>query len=611
MTPNTETRLRKRTTTPLRYRLPRGLVAVAGLAPIVLKVGFREPVVPPLWIVVAQAALLIVYGLLFWLDDRSVRRRAEAQWIEYRKVTRPERWAVVVGVLGCWYWPLAAAIAGLLALIYLTRSYLRLVQTGVPSGLVFIGSFVLLIAVGAAALKLPAATHPDNPINTVDATFTITSAISQTGLIVRPTGAMIDESGDYLRDADGDVIPGFTRFGQIIIMVWIQVGAVGVIVFGALFAQLAGAQFSMRATQTIGESTEQGWAGQLSTQRLVTFILVATHVIELVGAVIFFFGLPDEFFGQPYDWETTGDRVFHSVFLSVSSFCNAGFTTTDFSVEGLRTHWTLHAVIVPLILAGSIGFPALENIVKTIWARIRRKAATGGVLNRLTLNSKLILVSSAALYVVGFVGIWFGELLFTEYDPGVELLDAHFMNMNRTSGFSSVDTASMGLLAHLVLLFLMFIGGAPGSVAGGIKLIVFSVLCLSVWATLRGKDEVTAFGRSIGPAILKKSIAVTILLLAGILLTTAFLVVSEHAARPDVVGDDFFMPLLFEVVSAYATCGLSLGVTDDLTIWGRLAIIQAMFVGRVGVLAVLASIVAVAVRTPNRAKYPHEPVTVY
>jgi trk system potassium uptake protein TrkH len=185
------------------------------------------------------------------------------------------------------------------------------------------------------------------------------------------------------------------------------------------------------------------------------------------------------------------------------------------------------------------------------------------------------------------------------------------MNMNRTAGFSTVDTASMGLLAHLVLLFLMFVGGAPGSVAGGIKLIVFSVLFLSVWATLRGKDEVTAFGRTIGVDIIKKSIAVTILLLAGILITTGFLVMSEHAVRPDVVGDDFFMPLLFECVSAYATCGLSLGVTDDLSNWGRVAITIAMFIGRVGVLAVLASLVAVTVRTPQRARYPHEPVTVY
>jgi trk system potassium uptake protein TrkH len=606
-------RLRRESRSPLRWRLVRGLVASLGLVVIVLKIGFHDPLIDTMLARVLQGGLLLVYALLLYLDARRVRELAPGQLEEYRQITRPERYAAWAGLLFCWYWPIAAAIAGLLAAIYLTRSYLRLVQTGVPSGLVFVGSFVVLIAVGTAALKLPAATHPDNPINVTDAAFTITSAISQTGLVVRPTGAELDEFGSRVIDAQGNVVPGFTRFGQIIILVWIQVGALGVIVFGALFAQLAGASFSMRATQTIGESTEQGWAGQLSTQRLVTFIIIATHFIELVGAAILYVGLPDTFEGAPYDWDGPVDKAFHSVFLSVSAFCNAGFSTTDGSLAGLRAHWTVHTVMVPLIILGSIGFPVLDNMLRVAWAKIRGKHTHEGRLIRLTLNTKLIVATSLIIYMFGYLVIFIGELLQTSNPLGLELLDAHFMNINRTAGFNTIEPSNMGLLAELGLIFLMFVGGAPGSVAGGIKVVVFAVLCLSVWATLRGKGEPTVFGRTIAPEIVRKSIAVTVLLLMGVLGTTGLLVVTEAPPPgPDgSPGEPALMPILFETVSAYGTCGLSLGITDELSTVGRWAIIVAMFIGRVGVLAILASIVAVALQRQRRVEYPHEPVTVY
>ncbi len=598
---------------PWRYRTPRGVIAALGLVPIVLAVGFREPVVPFVVVGVAQAVLLAAYTALLLLDDRRVKRLAPEQYAEHRELTRPEYVAAAVGLLMCWYWPVAAAAAGFLALVFLTRSYMRLVQTGVPSGLVFVGSFVVLIAMGTVALKLPAATHPANPVNWTDSAFTITSAISQTGLVVRPTGAMIDpETGAYLLDENGAVIPGYTRFGQLVILVWMQVGALGVIVFGALFAQLAGSSFGMRATQGMADPTEQGWMGQLSTQRLVTFVIVATHLVELVGAVVIYFGMPWGTPGMPYDAETVGDRIYHSVFLSVSSFCNAGFVTTDASVAGLRTHWIPHLVIVPMILIGSIGFPVLQNVWRVLLAKIRKIHADRDGLIRLSLHSRIVLWSSAALYVIGFGGIFLGEYLQTDQRVPVELLDAHFMNMNRTAGFSTIDAADMGLLAQLTLIFLMFVGGAPGSVAGGIKVVVFTVLCMAVWSVLRGRDDVTVFGRTIAEQILRKSIAITVLFLTGVLVVTAMLVVTDGRTITPTSGvGGTLLPILFEVVSAFGTCGLSLGITEDLTMTGRIAIIVAMFVGRVGFLALLASLVSLAVSTRSRASYPTESVTVY
>jgi len=606
-------RLRPQALIPVRFRVLRGVVAVLGLVPIILGVGFREPVIPLAAYASIQAALLAAYAALLYLDDRRVKRLTPERHAEFRQVGRPEFVAAAVGLAACWYWPIAAAAAGLLALLFLTRSYLRLTQTGIPSGLVFVGSFVILIAVGTAALKLPAATHPENPISTVDAAFTITSSISQTGLVVRPTGAELLPDGTYRLDANGDVIPGFTRFGQLVILVWMQVGALGVIVFGALFAQLAGSAFGIRASQGLGDATEQGWAGQLSTQRLVTFIIIVTPLFELIGAAIIFVGLPDTWPGAPYDLDTTLDRIYHSVFLSVSSFCNAGFVTTDASLAGLRTHWVPHAVVVPLIIVGSLGFPVLDNLWRVAKARFKGIRTERGALIRLNLHTKIVLVSSLVLYILGFITIFLGEFIQTDEPLPAELLDAHFMNMNRTSGFNTIEPSEMGILAQLVLIFLMFVGGAPGSVAGGIKVIVLSVLCLAVWSVLRGRDETTAFGRAIADDVLKKSISVVVLFLIGILTVTALLVVTEAATidpAPKVAGGAL-LPILFEVVSAFATCGLSLGITDDLSTTGRIAITIAMFIGRVGFLAVLASIVSLAFTTKPRAQYPHEPVTVY
>jgi trk system potassium uptake protein TrkH len=310
--------------------------------------------------------------------------------------------------------------------------------------------------------------------------------------------------------------------------------------------------------------------------------------------------------------ETLGDRVYHSVFLSVSSFCNAGFVTTDGSLTGLRTHWVPHLVVVPLLLVGSIGFPVLDNMWRVAVARVRGIRVEAGSLIRLTLHTKIVLVSSVVLYVIGFVMIFLGELIQTNQPLGPELLDAHFMNMNRTSGFNTIDTSLMGTLAQLALIFLMFVGGAPGSVAGGIKVVVFSVLVMAVWSVLRGREETTVFGRAIGHDVLRKCVAVIVLFLIGILAVTALLVVSETEAIAPAVGTSgTLLPILFEVVSAYGTCGLSMGITGDLTPIGRVAITVSMFIGRVGFLALLASLVAVTLGNRPRVGYPHEPVTVY
>ena len=571
----------------------RFVLALSANVPTILKLGWHEPLLNTTFLNIVQWVLLGIYGLSLVLWPRLVGRSA-AQRRELLQVTRPEQVVVALGLISLG-WPVGVKLAAAMLLMFqLPRMYLRLAQSRIPAGLMFLGSFVGLIAVGTAALMLPAATPRDQPIGMMDAMFTITSAISQTGLVVRPTGS------------------GFTRLGQIIILIWIQVGALGVIVFGALLVGVIGRTFSLRATQTIAEGTEQGWAGQLSLQRLVSFIIVFTHLVELLGAVILYFGWPHTWEGAPPGIENPPDRFYHAVFFSVSAFCNAGFVTTDNNMIALRTAWTSHLVIVPLIVLGSIGFPVLENIRRVASARLRGIRHEGGRLIRLSLNSKIVLASTCWVYLTGFALIFLSEAMkFDVFHLGAETplweigLDAHFTNINRTAGFATIDPRDQGVLARLGLVFLMFVGGSPGSVAGGIKMMVLAVLVLTVWCTLRGREHTTIFGRTIPDEIVRKSATLIVLMLMVQLTITGILAVTEEAKGYSLAQ------LLFETTSALGTCGLSLGVTDDLTVGGKLALSVAMFLGRVGPFAVMAALLSVGLRHRTRVEYPSEEVVIY
>ncbi len=569
--------------------LIRAAASVIAMAAVILRLGWEEPWLAPgtlLWI---EAFGLAVYALTIIASMRAdpggrsrIARAARANGFECA--------VLAFGFVFVWSPMILASAVTLLFLYQALSLYLWVVQTSAPPGLVFVGSFLALIAAGTGGLMLPNSTPADAPIGLVDAVFTATSAISQTGLVVRPTG------------------DGFTRLGHIIILILIQVGALGVIVFGALLAQVVGSSFGLRATQTIAEGTEQGWSGQLSLKRLVVFILVMTHATEAVGAAALFLGWPESWSGAPWGdgpaaWT---DRAFHAVFFSVSGFCNAGFVTTSNSMQGLRAHWSTHGMLAGLIVLGSIGFPVLDNIRRVVWARIRGRITRDGALVRLTLNTKIILSATAAIYIFGFAMIVIGELTQTDEPAGLVLLDAHFMTINRTSGFDSIAPDQMGLLSRLALIFLMFVGGSPGSVAGGIKMMVFAVLALAVWSTLRGKPRVEAFGRTIPDEIVRKSATLIVMSLAVVMATTGVLVATETGPEAQTLG-----PYLFEATSAFGTTGLSLGITPTLEPPGKIAITVAMFVGRVGPLAVVAALLAIGLARRPGYEYPAEEVVIY
>ena len=569
-----------------RWEWARAVLSLAAVVPVVLEHGWLHRLLP------INLAEFLVFAALALYCAATVRQavvRSRGGGSFRREMARHRSMLILAGAgaLLAWWTPAMFVAPTLLLLVHALFVFLALVSTRIPPGLVFVGSFIGLIAVGATLLMLPAATPRDQPIDLMDAVFTITSAISQTGLVVRDTGA------------------GFTRFGQIVILAWIQIGALGVIVFGALLATVIGSNFSLRATQSLVEPTEQGWSGALSLRKLVVFIIVVTHAFEVAGAAIIYFAWPETWQGAP-DIAGAGDRLFHSVFFSVSAFCNAGFVTTANSLEGLRAHWSSHLVIAPLIILGSIGFPVLDNLWRVGWARLRGRRVHRGGLIRLNLNTKIVLTTTLLLYLIGYGLIFLGEMTQTAEPAGLILLDAHFMTVNRTSGFNTIDPEDMGLLSRLALIPLMFIGGSPGSVAGGIKIMVFAVLALTVWSTINGRSETQVFGRTLPDALVRKSATLIVLSLAAVMTATGVL-----AATNTGDGQFSFGELLFEATSAFGTTGLSLGVTPETSPAGRMALIGAMFVGRVGPLAVMAALVGVTLRKRPRYSYPTEDVVIY
>ena len=586
MSKTPDRRLRRQIASPLRWQGLRSAVAIGSVIPTLLAEGWREPLIAHGLLMATQILLLLTYTALLYMDQRLLKQTAPHQQAEYLAITRPEWITASVGLLLIWWWPALVTVMLILALTAIVRGYLRLVQTRIPSGLVFIGSFAVFSMIGTVLLKLPRATPPGQEISWLDSAFTIVSAISQTGLVVRPTGE------------------GFERFGQIVILIWIQVGALGVIVFGALLASLFGSGFGLKATQSMAEGTEQGWSGQIMIQRLVTFIIIFTHAVQAVGAAILFFAWPEEWMGMPADMVSVGDRVYHSIYFSVSAFTNAGFVTTDNSLIGLRGHWIPHLVIAPLIILGSIGFPVLRNVWDVLVAKFRhRRLDPNGGLIRINLNTKIIVGATLIAYLIGYVLIVISEYAQTSEPLHLILLDAHFMSVNRTAGFNTIETGEMGRLALLALIFTMFLGGSPVSVAGGIKMMVFAILAFTVWSNIRGQSVTTAFGRTIPDALVRKSATIVVLFLLLLLISTGVLAVSE----PDLS----LTQVLFEATSACSTVGLSTGITDELSPVGRATILVSMFIGRVGVFALLAALISVRARSRPRIEYATEDVPIY
>ncbi len=456
---------------------------------------------------------------------------------------------------------------------------------------VLIMLFVVLICAGAGLLMLPKA-HNMEKISVTDAFFTATSATCVTGLIVVDTGS------------------DFTQLGQTIILMLIQLGGLGIVIFGAVLALLLGQALTVRESVAMQDLVNAQTLRSISL--MIGFIFLTTLLIEGLGAVSLMGMWDDAGIGcEPHQ------RWFYSIFHSISAFCNAGFSLFPESLINYSDSWGVYGVICPLIILGGLGFGVLYNLAHVVgdrivrFVRVKRDPEASlrlGIPQRLTLQTKIVLCTSLILIVAGTILLMLFEHFSPEFDHDSRFKIALFQSITaRTAGFNTIDIAALSEGSKLVMIVLMFIGGSPGSTAGGIKTVTLALIVMVLYATLQKRREVEMFKRSVRLVVVGR--AMTVMLLFIILLTvmTSLLVLTE---RENCMGPDGWklMDLGFEAASALGTVGLSTGVTPTLTTAGKWIIIVTMLIGRLGPLTLLAGLTFNL--KPASYDYPSEPLMV-
>lgn len=571
--------------------LLRLFVACVAAGGVVVEHGFAQPPLAMDWVRGIQAAMLGIYAMdLLW----RVRQRSEPVpdqamlWIVFGLLS-----TAAVGALGHvtgalpGAWQLVHAVSVALFFGELWRMNVVLSRLLARPGLLLPLSFFTLIAIGTVLIKAPVAVPPGQHISWVDAVFTMTSAVCVTGLTVRSTATE------------------FTPYGQTVIAVFIQLGGLGIIIFGSVLAMLLGRSLSLRENMSLSQMLNDQPLQNITG--FVRFIVLTTLGIELAGAMLLY---P---LWQPppgVEW-TVGYRVGLSLFHSVSAFCNAGFDITGNSLVPYRYSMLTHAVILPLIVLGGVGFPVLDNVFRVVRAKVRdrfgRQRGIDSPLNmierRISLHTKIVLTTTASVYLFGVVAIAGGQLMPYVYEPlqqgvtahterpapisvaavGKVIADASAMSISaRTAGFNSVPMEEISPAGRFTLMSLMLVGGSPGSTAGGTKTVTIALLVLSVLATMLNRQETEAFGRQVADSLVRKAATLGICYILLIVAATLMLSLSEPYP---------FERVMFEVISAATTTGLSLGITPDLTSFGKVVIIAVMYLGRVGPLALLGALI--------------------
>lgn len=409
-----------------------------------------------------------------------------------------------------------------------------------PHQLIITG-FAIIIFIGAVLLVLPISSSTGESIGFLDAFFTSTSAVCVTGLVVLDTGT------------------DFSIFGQIVIMVLIQIGGLGFMTYGVLIAIILGKKIGLKDRMLIQESTRS-----ITSQGLVKLaisIFTIAIILEAIATIV----LTMRWMGEM----GFANALYFAIFHSISAFNNAGFALWSDSLSGYAGDPFVNIMVTSLFIIGGLGFTVLLDLYH------KRKWRT------LSLHTKIVISTSAILSMAGFLFIFIMELMnpmtFGTLTWGERVWAAYFQGVTpRTAGFNTIDIGSMMVASQFFIIFLMFIGASTGGTGGGIKTNTFVVLLISVWSIIRGKTDTQLFNRRIANEIILRALAVIIISFAVILIVTLLLTISEHGHH------DNFLDIVFEVTSAFGTVGLSLGLTSELTPIGKLIIIVTMFIGRLG-----------------------------
>ncbi|UGU18254.1 potassium transporter [Sinomicrobium kalidii] len=445
--------------------------------------------------------------------------------------------------------------------------------------ILFIGSFIVIALIGSFLLMLPNATT--NGIRYIDALFTSTSAVCVTGLIVMDTAT------------------DFTFLGQTIILTIIQLGGIGMLTFTSFFA------FFFKG----GTSFQEGLNVKdiMGTERLNDVLKMAVEVViftfglELVGAVFIYYSI--------HDIPDIQNKLFFSIFHSISAFCNAGFSilSEGFYDNNINHSYTFQWIIIYLIIFGGLGYSIVSNFIKYF-----KRLVLNLIVHRkfvqpvrvLTLNSKIVIATTSVLLFFGTIFIYLGEtgnILKDHESLWGKITTASFTSVTtRTAGFNTVDFADLTMPVILFIILLMWIGASPASTGGGIKTSTFALATLNIISMARGKAHIEIGTRKINNQSIKRAFAIICISLIVIGNAILLLLIFEK--------DLSLIQVAFEIFSAYSTVGLSLGITGELSDPSKYVIIFVMFFGRIGLLNLLIGMLRQIQH--NFHRYPEENILI-
>lgn len=415
---------------------------------------------------------------------------------------------------------------------------------------------------------IPAATVKGS-LPFVDALFTATSATCVTGLVVLDTG----------RD--------FTLFGQGVILFLIQVGGLGIMTLSTFFMYLVAGRLSVTGRDIVQDTLSQHPMANLA--RLLKVVFGITILIEGAGGLL----LALRFMGT-YPPATS---LYLGFFHAVSAFCNAGFGLFPDSFISYKTDVVVNAVLIALIIIGGLGFVVVSDLLNI------RRWRTGMGFRSLRYHTRIVLFMTGLLVAGGFVLFWVLESRnsLKELSPGHQILAALFQSVTtRTAGFNTVELQTLTNSTLFFFIIFMFIGASPGSCGGGIKTTTFAVIFASVLARFRAEEDVNIFYRRVPGEIVSR--AISVLFFSGFIVAffTIVLLITELPRVSHMETRGLFLEYLFEVVSAFATVGLSTGVTPKLSSTGRLLVTLLMFIGRLGPLTIAIAVQGHAYRKKYR-----------
>lgn len=424
--------------------------------------------------------------------------------------------------------------------------------------------FAGVILLGALLLMMPisSAERVVTPFN--EALFTSTSAVCVTGLIVKDTGSY------------------WSAFGQAVIITLIQIGGLGVVTIAASFSMLAGRRISLMQRSTMQDAISAPKVGGIV--KLTKFIITGTFIIEAVGAVSM----------MPVFCKNFGAKgIWMSVFHSISAFCNAGFDILGTegnqfcSLTSYTSNPVINITVILLIVIGGIGFLTWDDIYNNKFK-----------IKKYRMQSKIILVTSLILILLPAIYFFFFD--YSDYSIGNRLLASLFQSVTtRTAGFNTTDLTKLTRPSQAIMIFLMLVGGSPGSTAGGLKTTTIAVLILNAFACFRRKEDVCAFGRRIDNSVIKNAATIVMMYIALFFIGGVSICTIEK------------LPLvasLFETASAIGTVGLTLGLTPKLSLASQIILIVLMYIGRVGGLTLIYA--TLSGKKQINAKMPLDKITV-